>query len=154
MISWRVLSRRFVFVAKHWFRFLGKWRDPIRNPQFKSELDSSLKELRDGRGYTDETLSTRETALDLFFDWLGKQSLSLKGVSPATIDTYFVQHQARGWRKSTTKAYGQSLPFVLVGRHDDASRRCVIPNQLHIHGVRGAAKELFAFSKNYRTGEQ
>jgi hypothetical protein len=56
-----IQRRRFVFVAKHWFRFLGKWCDPIRNPQFKSELDSFLKELRDETGYTDQTLSTRET---------------------------------------------------------------------------------------------
>ena len=38
-----IQTRRIIFVAKHWFRFLGKWRDQIRNPQFKSELDSSLK---------------------------------------------------------------------------------------------------------------
>jgi hypothetical protein len=46
------------------------------------------------------------------------------------------------------------LPFVLVGRNDDTCRRYVIPNQLHVHWVRDAAEELFAFSKNYRTGEQ
>jgi integrase/recombinase XerD len=103
---------------------LGKWRDPIRNPQFKSELDSFLKELRDERGYTDQTLSTRETALNLFFDWLGKQGLSLKDVSPATIDAYFVQNEASGWKKSTIKGYGQSLRAFF--RH--ASRRgCCAP---------------------------
>ena len=46
------------------------------------------------------------------------------------------------------------LPFVLVGRHDNACRRYVIANQLHVHGVRGAAEEFLAFSKNYRTGEK
>lgn len=46
-----IQRNRFVFVAKHWFRFLGKWLDPIRNPRFKPELDSLLKELRDERGY-------------------------------------------------------------------------------------------------------
>lgn len=65
-----IQRRRFIFVAKHWFRFLGKWRDPIRNPQFKLQLDSFLKELRDERGYTDETIWTRESHLNLFFDWL------------------------------------------------------------------------------------
>ena len=104
-----IQTSRFIFVAKDWCRFLGKWRDPIRNPQFKSELDSFLKELRDARGYTDQTLSTRETALNLFFDWLGKQGLSLKDVSPATIDAYFVQKKVRSWKKSTLKTYGQSL---------------------------------------------
>jgi integrase/recombinase XerD len=104
-----IQTSRFIFVTKHWCRFLGKWRDPIRNPQFKSELDSFLKELRDERGYTDQTLSTRETAMNLFFDWLGKQGLSLQDVSPATINAYFIQNKVRRWKKSTVKAYGQSL---------------------------------------------
>jgi len=114
-----IQTKRFVFVAKHWFRFLGKWHDPIRNPQFKPELDSFLKELRDERGYADQTLSTRATALNLFFEWLGKQGLSLKDVSPATIAAYFVQNKANGWKKSTIKGYGQSLRAFF--RH--ASRR-------------------------------
>jgi integrase/recombinase XerD len=102
-------TKRFVFVAKHWFRFLGKWHDPIRNPQFKPELDSFLNELKDERGYADQTLTTRASALNLFFEWLGKQGHSLKDVSPATIAAYFVQNKASGWKKSTIKAYGQSL---------------------------------------------
>lgn len=52
-------AKRFVYIAKNWLRFLGKWRDPERNPQFRAELDSFLKELRDERGYTNQTLSTR-----------------------------------------------------------------------------------------------
>lgn len=117
---------RFIFVAKHWFRFLGKWRDPIRNPHFKPELDSFLKELRDERGYTDQTLSTRESHLNLFFDCLSKQGLCLKDVSPETIDTYFVENKARGWKRSTIKAYGQSLRSFF--RH--ASRRGWCPPEL------------------------
>jgi integrase/recombinase XerD len=101
--------KRFIFVAKKWFRFLGKWSDPARNPQFRPELDSFLKELRDERGYTDQTLSTREAALNLCFEWLGKQGLSLKEVSPEILAAYFVQNKTRGWKKSTVKAYVQSL---------------------------------------------
>lgn len=111
--------RRFAFLAKHWLRFLGKWRDPIRNPQFKPELDSFLKELRDERGYTIETLSTRKSHLNVFFDWLGKQGLSLMQVSPATIDAYFFENKTHGWKRSTVKAYGQSLRafFRHASRH-------------------------------------
>ena len=102
-------TKRFVFVAKNWFRFLDKWRDPERNPQVRPELDSFLKELRDERGYTDQTVSTRESALNLYFEWLGKQGISLKEVSPGTLAAYFVQNKARGWKTSTIKAYAQSL---------------------------------------------
>ncbi len=102
-------TKRFIFVAKNWFRFLGKWRDPDRNPQFKPELDSFLKELRDERGYTDETISSHQSALNLFFEWLGKQGVALKDVSPEILAGYFVQNKARGWKKSTVKAYSNSL---------------------------------------------
>jgi site-specific recombinase XerD len=96
-------------VAKNWFRFLGKWRDPDRNPQFKPELDSFLKELRDERGYTNQTVRSREEALNLFFEWLGKQSVSLEKVTPEILAAYFVQNKARGWKKTTVQAYGSSL---------------------------------------------
>lgn len=101
--------KRCVYWAKNWFRLLGKWRDPIRNVQFRPEFDSFLKWLRDDRGYTDQTVSTRESALNLFFDWLGRQGMALKEVSPRTLTAYFVQSKAQGWQKSTVKAYAQSL---------------------------------------------
>jgi integrase/recombinase XerD len=102
-------TQRFIYVAKNWLRFLGKWCEPDRNPQFKPELDRFLKDLREERGYTDRTLSTRESALNLFFGWLGKQGISLKEVSPEILAAYFVQNKARGWKKSTVKAYAESL---------------------------------------------
>jgi site-specific recombinase XerD len=104
-----VARKRFAYVAKNWFRFLGKWRDPDRNPQFKPELECFLKHLRNERGYSDATLLTREAALHGFFEWLGKQDTSLKGVSPRTLAEYFVQNKARGWKKGTIKIYVQSL---------------------------------------------
>jgi site-specific recombinase XerC len=82
---------------------------PDRNPQFRAELERFLKQLRDERGYTDQTLSTRESALTLFFEWLGKQSIPLKEVSPQTLAAYFVENKTRGWKKATIKVYAQSL---------------------------------------------
>lgn len=102
-------TKRFVYIAKNWLRFLGKWHDPERNPQFRTELDSFLKELRDERGYSDQTLSTRESGLNVFFEWLGKQGIPLKEVSPQTLAAYFVENKTRGWKKATIKVYAQSL---------------------------------------------
>ena len=51
----------------------------------------------------------RESALNLFFEWLGKLGISLKEVSPQILAAYFVQNKARGWKKTTVKAYGNSL---------------------------------------------
>jgi hypothetical protein len=39
------------------------------------------------------------------------------------------------------------LPFELVGRDDDARRRSVITNKLHVHGMRGAAEKFFPFPR-------
>jgi integrase/recombinase XerD len=102
-------TKRFVYSAKKWLRFLGKWHDPELNPQFRAELDSFLKELRDERGYSDQTLSTRESGLNVFFEWLGKLGIPLKEVSPQTLAAYFVENKTRGWKKATIKVYAQSL---------------------------------------------
>jgi integrase/recombinase XerD len=48
--------KRFIFVAKQWLHFLGKWSEPDRNSQLKQELDSFLKEIRDQKGYSPETI--------------------------------------------------------------------------------------------------
>lgn len=101
--------KRCLYWAKNWFRFLGKWHDPVRNAQFRSELEAFLNWLRDDRGYTDQTVSTRESALRLFLEWLGTQDTALKEVSPGVLTAYFIQSKALGWKKSTVKAYAQSL---------------------------------------------
>ena len=106
-------TKRFIFVAKSWLQFLGKWGEPDRISQFKPELDSFLEELRDQRGYSPETISTRKSALNLFFEWLGKLGISLKGLSPQILAAYFVQNKARGWKKTTIKAYGNSIRVFL-----------------------------------------
>ncbi len=105
--------KRFIFVAKRWLHFLGKWGEPDRISQLKPELDSFLEELRDQRGYSPETISTRTSALNLFFGWLGKLGISLKGLSPQILAAYFVQNKGRGWKKSTIKAYGNSIRAFL-----------------------------------------
>jgi hypothetical protein len=48
--------KRCLYWAKNWFRFLGKWNDPVRNAQFRSELDNFLNWLRSDRGYTEQTI--------------------------------------------------------------------------------------------------
>ena len=106
-------TKRFICVAKQWLHFLGKWREPDCNPPFKPELDSFLNELREQRGYSPETISTRMSALNLFFEWLGKLGISLKELSPQILASYFVQNKARGWKKATIKAYGNSIRVFL-----------------------------------------
>ncbi len=106
-------TKRLIFVAKRWLHFLGKWDEPDHHSQFKPELDSFLDELRDQRGYSPETISTRKSALNLFFEWLGKLGISLKGLSPQILAAYFVQNKACGWKKSTIKAYGNSIRVFL-----------------------------------------
>lgn len=105
----RIANREFVSIARRWLRFLGKWRDPDRNPKFGLELEIFLEGLRDERGFTDQTLSTREGALRLFFRWLETQGVALSEIRPATIAAYFVQHKTRNWKKATVVAYVQSL---------------------------------------------
>jgi integrase/recombinase XerD len=61
-------TKRFIFVAKQWLQFLGKLHEPDSDSPFKPQLDSFLAELRDQRGYSPDTISTRRSALHLFFE--------------------------------------------------------------------------------------
>ncbi len=40
-------TKRFIFVAKQWLHFLGKWGEPDRTSQFKPELDSAYRVYED-----------------------------------------------------------------------------------------------------------
>jgi len=106
-------TKRFIFVAKQWLQFLGKLHEPDSDSPFKPQLDSFLAELRDQRGYSPDTISTRRSALNLFFEWLEKLGISLAEMSPQILDGYFVQNEVRDWKKSTVKAYGNSVRAFL-----------------------------------------
>jgi integrase/recombinase XerD len=106
-------TKRFIFVAKQWLQFLGKWHEPDRDSPFKPQLDSFLADLRDQRGYSPDTISTRRSALNLFFEWLERLGISLAEMSPQILDGYFVQNKVRDWKKSTIKAYGNSVRAFL-----------------------------------------
>ncbi len=104
-----VAKRQFIHIAMRWLRFLGKWHDTDTHPCFSEELNAFLHHLRSERGYTDQTISTRKRALDIFLTWLTMRGCTLAEVTPATIAIYFSQHKTRNWKRATIAVYVQSL---------------------------------------------
>ena len=105
----QIALREFTHIGKRWLRYLGKWRSSEPSHQFQHELNSFLDHLKDERGYTENTLLTRASALRLFFNWLTARGCSLAEVRPETIAAYFAEHKERGWSPATIVMYAQSL---------------------------------------------
>ena len=113
-------TMRFIFIAKNWLRFHGKWHDPVRNPDYQQEMRSFLDELRYERGFAEDTIRTRESMLNRFFEWLGEQGLQLNQVSLDTLTAFFAFGNTHNWKKSTIKSYAESLRsfFRYAGRRN------------------------------------
>jgi site-specific recombinase XerD len=101
--------RDFTHIGKRWLSFLGKWRSANLSHQLEEELGAFLAHLKNGRGYTEQTLKTRQYALRQFFIWLSAKGCSLAEVRPETIAAYFVEHKDRAWSRATIAAYTESL---------------------------------------------
>jgi len=82
---------------------------PDRNPQFKPDRQLSRR-TPGSAGYTDETFHPGKSALNLFFEWLGKLGVSLKEVSPQLLCSgIFVQKQGTWVEEDNIKDMGNSL---------------------------------------------
>jgi site-specific recombinase XerD len=101
--------REFTHIGERWLRFLGKWCRPERSHGFQGELGLFLDHLKDERGYTEQTLLTRSTALSLFFNWLTARGSSLEEVRSEAVAAYFAENKDRCWSRATIAVYAQSL---------------------------------------------
>jgi site-specific recombinase XerD len=101
--------REFTYIAERWLRFLGKLRSPECSHVFQKELELFLIHLKDERGYTEQTLLTRSTALSLFFNWLTARGSLLEEVRAEAVAAYFVENKDKCWSRATIAVYTQTL---------------------------------------------
>ena len=101
--------REFTYIGERWLRFLGKLRSPECSHVFQKELELFLIHLKDERGYTEQTLLTRSTALSLFFNWLTARGSLLEEVRAEAVAAYFVENKDKCWSRATIAVYAQTL---------------------------------------------
>ena len=99
----------FLFVARRWMQFLGRWVVNESQQTCATELDAFLWHLKDERGLADATIENRRKSLTLFFNWLDGRVNSLSDVRLAEIDAYQKDCASRRWKRTTISFHVQAL---------------------------------------------
>lgn len=144
-------TKRFVYIAKNWLRFLGKWHDPVRNPKFRAELDRLaiddispnvvshfLAHLEQSRSCSVATRNQRLATLHAFARFTGESS-------PEHVDWCAQIRQIpfkRGWRKP--------VPYL---EKDEIDELLGAPDCTTEHGKRDHALLLFLYNSGARATE-
>ena len=86
----------FVGRAVRWLRFLERLDEPrkVRHPHVE-EVAGYAAWMREGRGFSEETICGCRVAVDGFFDWLGAREIPLASVKIADIDRAVAAWSAR-----------------------------------------------------------
>jgi integrase/recombinase XerD len=80
--------KRFILVAKKWFRFLGCWNDHAAATKFDHLIESFSTWMEKERGFTPLTIHRRCGHLKLFLRWFENQDRPFSAVTLDDIDTY------------------------------------------------------------------
>ncbi|MCK4305585.1 MAG: tyrosine-type recombinase/integrase [Candidatus Eisenbacteria sp.] len=100
----------FVHVATEWVRSLGCLEPlPEVNRPFAAQIATFARHLRDERGLSPVTISTRCERLAWFFESLHPPRHSLRTISIADVDAFVEEKGNRGWRRSSLSSLASSL---------------------------------------------
>ena len=105
-ISSRALFTRFV---EAWLRSMGLLTEATVAPRFVGEINAFTTYLRDERGLSPVTISTRLERLVWFFDSLRPTLKSLAGITIADVDAFVSRMHARGWSRASLCQLSNSL---------------------------------------------
>lgn len=105
--STRELSIHWV---KQWIRWLGKLQD-IANDSgiFSDEIDAFCTHMRDERGLSPVTISTRRERLNWFFSSLPRTCDTLRSITAVDIDAFIASKGREGWTRASICALTSSL---------------------------------------------
>jgi site-specific recombinase XerD len=100
----------FVHIATEWVRSLGCFEPPpeVESP-FATHIAAFVRYLREERGLSQVTISTRCERLAWFFESLQPQQDSLRTISIADVDTFIKAKGNLGWKRSSLASLADSL---------------------------------------------
>jgi len=104
-------SRRlFIHIATEWVRSLGCLEPPSEAERpFAAQLAAFARHLREERGLSPVTLSTRCERLGWFFESLHPPRDSLRTISIADVDAFIEAKGQHGWNRSSLASLASSL---------------------------------------------
>ncbi|WP_332879640.1 tyrosine-type recombinase/integrase [Massilia sp. S19_KUP03_FR1] len=106
------MGERMIVIARPWLRFLGWWREPVKDLPFQANLDGYIKWMRDERGFSPSTVDQWQGRARQFLQWCEETDRDLAGLCPTDIDTYFIQNATR-WGRTSMKAITGALRIFL-----------------------------------------
>ncbi|MFK7822330.1 MAG: tyrosine-type recombinase/integrase [Planctomycetaceae bacterium] len=107
--SKRVRELDFLFVAKKWLSYLGRFEKPTPSQAFKEELQAFLDYQRNECGFAAATIENRRKSLTRFFLRLQDRHQRLADVELRDIDEFQAHMASRGWKRTTMSFYVQGL---------------------------------------------
>jgi site-specific recombinase XerD len=100
----------FVHVATEWVRSLGCLvPTPAVERPFTAQIAAFARYLRDERGLSPVTVSTRSERLSWFFDSLHPPRDSLRSISVDDVDAFLEAKGNQGWQRSSLASLASSL---------------------------------------------
>jgi site-specific recombinase XerD len=100
----------FVHIATDWVRSLGCFEPPREAERpFETQIAAFARYLREERGLSQTTISTRCERMVWFFNSLDSSQNSLHSVSITDVDAFIEAKGSNGWRRSSLASLASSL---------------------------------------------
>ena len=102
--------RRFFAHAVQWLRFLGMLEEPHATQHAHAgEVAVFAAQMRNERGWSEDTIRGCCHTVDRFFDWLDERGVALASVRITDIDQALARYHARDYSRVTIHDYAQRL---------------------------------------------
>ena len=102
--------QRFFGCTVRWLRFLGLLEElHTRQHAHAGEVALFAAQMRDERGWSEDTIRGCCHTVDRFFDWLDERGVALASVRGSDIDRAVARYHARGHSRVTIHDYAQRL---------------------------------------------
>jgi len=106
----RWTRQMFIHFATEWLRRLGRLQEaPAAQNAFAPQIDAFAKHMRDERGLSPVTISTRCERLTWFFGGLRPPRDTLAAITIADVDAFIESKGKQGWTRASLAALAGSL---------------------------------------------
>ena len=113
----------FVQVAIGWLRFLGRVKEPYRQPgAFASQVEDFVAHLRDQRGLSPNTIQGRRWHVERFFESVTVSEGSLADLTIEDVDNFLSLKGKQGWCRVSVATSAKALRSFF--RHAGMSGWC------------------------------
>jgi integrase/recombinase XerD len=101
--------KKFMIVARPWFRFLGWWHEPIVVVPFQKHLDEYCRWMSEVRGLTEQTCDAQRQYIIQFLRWYAGKRRPLIQLRLLDVDRYLAEGGATRWCRISVRDVATAL---------------------------------------------